>query len=161
VENDRQLYGIDLTGDLEYHLPDGFRLQSLADENDLVRINRCLWRGFNHPGEPDADLSGRRRMQMAPYFRPDLTMTVVAPDGQYVAFAGTWVEPSCGYALVEPVATDPDYRRMGLGRAAVLEGLTRCAAEGATIGYVGSDQEFYKSIGFRGVNNEECWTRKW
>ena len=158
---DRQMYGIDLTVPLEYSVPDGFTLCSLADENDLAKIHRCLWRGFNHPGEPDADLSGRRRMQQAPHFRHDLTMTVVAPSGEYVAFAGTWVEPECGYALVEPVATDPEYRRMGLGRAAVLGGLERCAALGATIGYVGSDQQFYKSIGFRPVNNEECWIRRW
>lgn len=158
---DRPLFGIDLTGPLEYAVPDGFTLQSLADENDLAKINRCLWRGFDREGEPDGDLSGRRRMQQAPHFRHDLTMTVVAPTGEYVAFAGTWVEPSAGYAVVEPVATDPDYRRMGLGRAAVLGGLERCATEGAKIGYVGSDQQFYKSIGFRLINTEECWAKHW
>ncbi|MFW6248047.1 MAG: GNAT family N-acetyltransferase [bacterium] len=157
---DRPMYGLDLTGPLEYAVPVGFTLQSLADENDLAKINRCLWRGFNHEGEPDPDLSGRRRMQEAPHSRPDLTMVVVAPGGEYVAFAGTWVEPSCEYAIVEPVATDPDYRRMGLGRAAVLGGLARCAAEGATIGYVGSSQPFYRAMGFRPVNNEECWIRR-
>jgi predicted N-acetyltransferase YhbS len=158
--DDRPMYAIDLTEPVDYSIPDGFTLQSLSDENDLEKINRCLWRGFNHEGEPDPDLSSRRRMQQAPRFRRDLTMTVVAPNGEYVAFAGTWVEPSCGYALVEPVATDPDYRRMGLGRAAVLGGLERCAAEGATVGYVGSDQQFYRSIGFRLCNNEECWIRR-
>jgi predicted N-acetyltransferase YhbS len=158
---DRPLFGIDLTSPLEYAVPDGFTLQSLADDNDVAKINRCLWRGFNHEGEPESTLSSRVQMQQAPHFQHDLTMTVAAPTGEYVAFAGTWVEPSAGYAVVEPVATDPEYRRMGLGRAAVLGGLERCAAEGAKIGFVGSSQQFYKSIGFRLINNEECWTKHW
>ena len=36
-------------------LPDGYRLLSLADDNDLPKVDRALWRGFNHPGEPPAD----------------------------------------------------------------------------------------------------------
>jgi predicted N-acetyltransferase YhbS len=157
---DRPLCIIDLNGPLEYTVPEGFRLQSLAEDNDLAKINRCLWRGFNHEGEADDSvLEGRKRTQSGPHFRHDLTMTVVAPNGEYVAFAGSWIEPRRRYAQVEPVATDPDYRRMGLGRAAVLEGMRRCAAEGARVGYVGSNQDFYHAIGFSIVNNEECWER--
>ena len=33
-------------------LPEGFRLKSIAEENDLAKIDRVLWRGFDHPGEP-------------------------------------------------------------------------------------------------------------
>ena len=36
----------------EGELPEGFRVLSLADENDLAKINQVLWRGFNHPGQP-------------------------------------------------------------------------------------------------------------
>lgn len=52
-------------------------------------------------------------------------------------------------AYVVPVATDPDYRRMGLGKAAVLECVRRCAERGATVANVGSGQPFYEAIGFR------------
>jgi len=54
-----------------------------------------------------------------------------------------WYTPDIDYAVVEPVATDPDYRRMGLGKAVVLEGVRRCFAEGANTIYVGSGQQFY------------------
>jgi predicted N-acetyltransferase YhbS len=63
------------------------------------------------------------------------------------------------YAYVEPVATDPDFRRLGLGKAAVLEGIRRCAASGAKEAFVGSDQLFYQAIGFEKVYNTECWVR--
>lgn len=48
--------------------------------------------------------------------------------------------PLCMY--VEPVATDPDYRRMDLGKAAVLEGIRRCGELGAEVAYVGSVKDF-------------------
>ncbi len=84
----------------------------------------------------------------------------MAPDGSFVAFSGTWHEKINHFAYVEPVATDPDYRRMGLGKAAVLEGIRRCAAEGGTVAYVGSYQEFYQAIGFRKAFVNQCWVKQ-
>lgn len=142
-------------------LPEGFRLTSLADDNDLVKVDRVLWRGFDHPGEPPADgPQDRRRMQSGPHFRTDLTIVVEAPGGAFAAFSGLWLDQVNRLAYVEPVATDPDFRRMGLGRAAVLEGVRRCAALGATVAYVGSDQPFYRSMGFRTLYTSQCWARR-
>ena len=59
----------------------------------------------------------------------------------------------------EMVATDPDYRRLRLGKAAVLEGIRRCAELGAKEAFVGSDQLFYQTIGFQKVYNTECWVK--
>lgn len=141
-------------------LPAGFRLASLAEDNDLVKVDRVLWRGFNHPGEPPADgPEGRRQMQSGPHFRRDLTIVAVAPDGAFAAFAGMWFDHINRVCLVEPVATDPDYRRMGLGTAAVLEGVRRCCALGATVAYVGSDQPFYLAMGFRKIFTLQCWLK--
>ena len=141
-------------------LPDGFRLQSLDDENDLAKVNAVLWRGFNHEGPPpDDEIPGRRFMQRAPNFRKDLTIVAVAPDGRYVSYAGMWIVPENRLAYVEPVATDPDFRRMGLGAAAVLETLRRVSDLGADVAWVGSDQEFYTSLGFTSEFRNELWVR--
>lgn len=72
---------------------------------------------------------------------------------------GMFYEPTHRYAYVEPVATDPAYRRMGLGNAAVLEGMRRCAELGAQTACVGSDIEFYQALGFTAVTNSECWIK--
>jgi len=105
-------------------LPEGFSLKSLAEENDLAKIDRVLWRGFNHPGEPPAGgEEDRRKMQSGPHFRKDLTMVAVAPGGEFVSYCGLWYEAVNRFAYVEPVATDPDYRRLGLARAALMEGI--------------------------------------
>jgi predicted N-acetyltransferase YhbS len=63
------------------------------------------------------------------------------------------------FAYVEPVATDPDFRRMGLGKAAVLEGVRRCGELGATVAYVGNDLPIYQSAGFKKVYVSECWLK--
>lgn len=144
----------------EPHIPAGFRLQSLADENDLSRVNDVLWRGFDHEGPPpDEEIPGRFESQQAPTFRRDLTIVAVAPDGEYVSYAGMWHVPENRVAYVEPVATDPRYRRMGLGGAAVLETLRRVAAEDAEVAWVGSSQEFYKAIGFTTMFTGRLWVK--
>ena len=142
-------------------LPDGFRLKSLADDNDLAKVDRVLHRGFNHPGEPPADgIAGRKKMQTGPHFRKDLTLVVEAPNGAFVAFSGLWLEPVNRFGYVEPVATDPDYRRMGLGTAAVLEGIRRCGELGADVAYVGTDLPFYLAMGFKKLYTLNCWIRQ-
>jgi hypothetical protein len=71
-------------------LPAGFHLQSLAEENDLRRVSRVLWRGFGHegPAPEQEEIAGLAALQRAPNFRKDLTIVAVAPDGAYAAYAG-------------------------------------------------------------------------
>jgi len=140
----------------------GFRLTSLAEECDWARVHRVMWKGFDHGDDVpmnDEELESRRRMFDTPKARRDLKVAVVAPDGEFVSFCGMFYEPTHRYALVEPVATDPGYRRMGLGKAAVLEGIRRCGALGATVAYVGTDLQFYKALGFTKAYNNECWVK--
>jgi GNAT superfamily N-acetyltransferase len=145
----------------EISLPDGFHLQSLADDNDLHKWDRCLHRGFNHPGEPPEDgVEGRRRMQSGPHYRNDIAIVAVAPNGDFVSFCGMWFDPANRLAYVEPVATDPDYRRRGLARACVLEGIRRCGELGATVAYVGTDKPFYLSFGFQKLFTRNCWLKQ-
>lgn len=146
----------------EIELPEGFRLTSLAEECDWGKVHRVMWRGFNHPGEPpggEEELISRQKMFDTPKARRDLKVAIKAPNGDFVAFCGMFCEEKNQFAYVEPVATDPDYRRLGLGKAAVLEGIRRCADLGAKEAFVGSDQLFYQAIGFQKVYNTECWVK--
>lgn len=141
-------------------VPEGFRLKSLAEDNDLKKIHRVLWRGFDHPGEPPEDgIEDRKKMQSGPNFRRDLTIVVEAPDGSFASFCGMWFESTNKISYIEPVATDPDYRRRGLGKAAVLEGIRRCGALGATVAFVGSAMRFYLDMGFEKLFTAHCWKK--
>lgn len=141
-------------------LPQGFTLHSLADDLDLAKINRVLWRGFNHSGlAPEEEIQGRRESMQAPNFRKDLTIVVVAPDGNYVSYSGMWFVPQNRVAYIEPVAADLDYRRMGLGKAAVLESIRRVANLGAEVVWVGSGLDFYLGMGFEKMFTTYPWVK--
>ncbi len=145
---------------LKYTLPEGFKIQSLEDENDLRKIDRVLHRGFNHDGEPPADgIDGRIFMQSAPNFRKDLTIVTVAPNGDYASICGLWIDPLKQFAYLELVATDPTYRRMGLGKAGIYESLSRALKEGVKVATVGPKQDFYVAIGFEDDTIQESWNK--
>ena len=142
-------------------MPGGYRIQSLAEDNDLSRINRVLWRGFNHEGPPpDALIPSRRRAQQTPNYSLDLNVVAVSPNGDFASYAGIWIEPKAKVAYVEPVATDPDHRRRGLAAAVVVECLRRAHDLGAKMAWVGSEQDFYKALGFEVTCVSNLWTKE-
>lgn len=142
------------------NLPEGFSMFSLEDENDLLKIDACLWKGFNHGPDPDYDIGGRLLMQSAPNFRKDLTTVVKTPDGQHACFAGMWLNTKNSYAYLEPLACIPEYRRMGLATAALVEGMKKTKALCA--GYCfGGAVPFYEAIGFETICHRELWKREW
>ncbi len=146
----------------EPHVPPGFRIASLADDDDPWGMHLLLWRGFDHEGEAPAEgITDRQFMQSAPNFRKELNIVIVEPDGRFASYCGMWYEPCHRIAYVEPVATDPDFRLRGLGKAAVIEGIRRCARAGATVAYVGAVRPLYSSIGFRRIFNCSAWRRRW
>lgn len=148
---------------MQYTLPEGYRIVSLADEFDMKKYGKVLWRGFNHEGEApetEEEFQIRRIEVSGPHVDLNQKVAVAAPNGDFVSYCGMWYLPGTDYALVEPVATDPDYRMMGLGKAAVLEGVRRCGKLGAKVAYVGSSQQFYYNIGFRPCSTETWWVCK-
>ncbi|MBU1093050.1 MAG: hypothetical protein KKH01_01160 [Firmicutes bacterium] len=150
TEEKEQFAALDLNKPLCLDLPEGYRFEDMS-HGDIKKYHQVLWRGFNHPGEPtmtEGDLLDRKISLSAPHVHLDRNVAVVNPSGQYVAYCGTWYHEGSLVALVEPVATDPHYRLMGLGKAAVIEALRRCKLAGAKIAIVGSGQQFYYSIGF-------------
>lgn len=151
---------IDIDESIEYHLPEGFSVKSLGEECDLYKFNRCLYRGFNHGDDvpvSDTIILDRKNSVSSPHLKRYLNMVVVAPNGDYASYCGIWYDESTNNALVEPVCTDPDYRMLGCGKAAVLEAVLRCSKLGAKQAYVGSNQQFYYNIGFSPISTETWW----
>ncbi len=88
-----------------------------------------------------------------------LNIIVKHKNGDFVAYSGIWLDHENEYAYVEPVATDPDHRRKGLGTAAVLECIRRCGNEGSKYAYVGSSQKFYLEMGFVKIFDMPQWIK--
>lgn len=147
----------------ERKLPEGFSLISLEDENDALKIDRCLWEGFDHGKwrESRKDAADcRLHMQSGPHFRKDLTTVVKAPDGGYACFAGMWVDERNGCAYLEPLATRPKYRRLGLAAAALTEAMRKTVPLGAKYCHVGNI-DFYRHFGCEQAGLEVMWRKEW
>lgn len=152
---------------LNYTLPDGFTLVSMADRYDAYEYRRVLWKGFNHEqnGEgplvfTDEDRAGVDFEMRRANVDLSLKLAVVSPQGHFVSYCGMWYDPTHDFALIEPLATDPDYRGQGLAQAVVMEGMKRVAAQGAKRVLVGSNQQFYYSIGMFPYRSSAVWKKK-
>lgn len=148
-------------GSLAYTLPEGYFIMDFSDSRfDPDRYYNAIWRGFNNQRQRNArelEAMKNRNEFHDLHWDNSLRILVVSPSGDYAAHCGMWYLPGDPYANVEPVFTLPEYRRMGLGKAAVLEGIKRCQLRGANWAYVGSSQQFYYSIGFAPYRTDSWW----
>jgi ribosomal protein S18 acetylase RimI-like enzyme len=131
-------------------LPDGYRLRTVepADLEARVELHRVVW------APSRVTLESFLKLQTVWPYRPDLDCVVEAPDGSLVAYCLAWLDDANRVGELEPVGTDPDYRRRGLASAVCLFALNRLKEEGATLGIVysiaGSEATaLYESIGLR------------
>jgi mycothiol synthase len=149
----------------EVKLPDGYSVRALGDIEELPARSYLSWRAF-HSNEPEDRYEGWEwylNIQRAPLYRRDLDLVVVSPGGKLASFCTVWFDDVTRSGSFEPVGTDPEHQRRGLGKAVIHEGLHRLKRLGAVIAYVGSGSEeaseFYKSIGFTELDRSEIWVK--
>lgn len=145
------------------NLKKGFRITSLEEHRDYEQYMKCMFKGFGHEeaGEKFSFTQENLANCKKTYERSnvDLSLKISVEDeaGNYVAHAGMWYDINSEIALVEPVCTIPECRKMGFGKEAIYEGLRRVKKMGAKIAVVGSSQQFYYSIGFIPYSTGTIW----
>jgi predicted N-acetyltransferase YhbS len=143
------------------NLPEGFSLQSMADENNIELRREIFGRGFNHPDPSEwPSVFAYEELQRAPDYRKDLDLYIVGPEGNHVACCIIWHDAHNRIGILEPVCTHPDFRRRGLGREVMMEAIRRVAALDAEKVVVGSGQHFYEAIGFEKKHVSHRWTKR-
>jgi hypothetical protein len=154
-------------GTIKYHLPRGFRVSDMKETFDIYRYGQVIWKGFNHEADGEGPFvfsDSMREGLTYEMLRPnvDLTLKVmtISPNGNFASYCDIWYDPATENAVVELVAADHAYRKRGLGRAAVLEGIRRCGLLGAKRAYVSANLQFYYSIGFRPRESSIRWRIK-
>ena len=131
------------------HFPTGFSvrpLRGLSEVSDYVVLHRAAF------GSTSMTVEWRARtLDMAGYV-PGLDLFVTAPDEKPVAFCIGWMHGAD--AQVEPIGVHPDYQKMGLGRALLLDVLQRMHTDGAERVHIESYSDndpargLYESVGF-------------
>ena len=96
-------------------------------------------------------------MQLPGYHR-ELDIVTVTPDGIIAAYVNGWIDPINKIGDFGPVGALPAFRRLGLTRAALLEGLHRMKVHGMNRVCISTGVtnipaiRLYESVGFRIVN---------
>ena len=133
----------------------------MADDNNIEKRRKVSGLGFNHYDPSDwASKETYEELQKAPDYRKDLDLYIIGPDGDYIACCIFWYDKKNKIAILEPMATHPSYRRRGLGKVLIYEGIRRVAKEGAKRILVGSNQLFYQSIGFKITHIYYSWVKE-
>lgn len=142
----------------EAPLPKGFKLISGHDA-DFAKLRACYWKGFGQGDVLDDDVDGTIHACNSPNANLNLDTIVVAPNGNYACALGMWYDKENEYAYLEPLATVPEYRRLGLAKAALVASMEITKRLGAKYCF-GGDGEFYTALGFEVICNRELWKKE-
>jgi GNAT superfamily N-acetyltransferase len=139
-------------------LPTGYQVRGVAETGEISKraaAHREVWQPWTDGNISDEDYA--YFMRLPAYYR-DLDVVAVAPDGAITAFVNVWIDPVNRIGELGSVGAVPAYRRQGLTRAVLLEGLRRLKAHGMERACVSTGVSnipairLYQSIGFEIVN---------
>jgi mycothiol synthase len=143
-------------------LPEGWAVRHVADEREFgerVEAHRDAW----HPSGITRDKY--ELLRSLPGYLPELDIIAAVPDGTFASCCVCWLDPVNGRGLYEPVSTRPAFRRKGLGKAVMIEGLRRLKTLGAREAMVWTNAgnepaiKLYESVGFRISAHEHRYVR--
>lgn len=148
---------IDLSRNLSFKLPQGFCLNAPDSKIENWKWRLVIYHGFNHEGVPQKP-SGEVEKAQKHLEIPEYIKVFAIKDGEYTAHCGVWYD-SGETAYIEPVATVPEHRGKGLGKAVVYEAVNRAKERGAKRAIVLSNQEFYKRLGMTKSSEVGTWVK--
>jgi mycothiol synthase len=143
--------------------PEGYSIRSVQPEKDFDEIAAAIRKVFGH-GEwfTASILEGTSR---ASFYRRDLDLVVVAPDGSIASFCTFRMDPESRVTELEPMGTLPEHRRKGLAKAILTEGFRRLATHSPTLLYIGGAantpeaNQLYKVTGFTERHDYYFWNK--
>ncbi|MCE7736091.1 MAG: hypothetical protein GPJ54_14510 [Candidatus Heimdallarchaeota archaeon] len=148
----------------EVELPSGFQIRGIHDNSDYEHIAKLIQIVFGHGDWFTADIL--LDMTKRSFYKKDLDLVVENKEGIIVAFATFRMDLISKITQLEPVGTHPDYRKLGLAKALIFEGLRRSMIYGASLFYIGgaaispAANKIYESTGFTEVMKEYAWSKE-
>jgi ribosomal protein S18 acetylase RimI-like enzyme len=147
-------------------VPPGYQVRALSEAGDTsnrAAAHREVWLPWTDGNVSDDDYV---RFMRLPGYHRDLDVVAVTPDGVIAAFMNGWIDPVNRIGDLGEVGARPAYRRQGLTRAVLLEGLRRFKVRGMERACVSTGVAntpalgLYESVGFRIVNKYLDYVKK-
>lgn len=143
--------------------PESYEIRSVKgrfDYDQLASVTRLV---FGHGEWFNAEIyEGITRCS---FYKQDLDLVAVAPDGTFASFCTFRMDPISKITNLEPVGTNPNYRKLGLAKALIFEGLRRAMRYNPALFYVGAANtpaanRLYDSVGYTEKLAEYCWFKE-
>lgn len=140
-------------------LPEGFVIRPLAGDDEVeayVDLHQEVFESKNMTKE------WRQRTLRHPAYIPALDLVAVAPNGRLAAFCICWLNRNSiteTSGQIEPLGVRKEFRKLGLGRSILTEGLHRLQQHGAKLMYVETDNYrdeaflLYESVGYQVIED--------
>jgi ribosomal protein S18 acetylase RimI-like enzyme len=149
-------------------LPPGFSIRPVRGEEEVQALVALHRAAFDSTSMTDEE---RLAMMRGPDYERELDLVVVAPDGRLAAYCVCTISAEenqrsgrkDGYT--DPVATHPDFQKLGLGKALLCAGMSLLKARGAETAVLGTSSENIAmqktalAVGFQ-VTSTKIWFSK-
>ncbi len=139
-------------------IPTGCQVRAVAGAGEIpdrAAAQREVWQPWTVGNVSADDYAAFMRL---PGYHRELDVVAVAPDGVIAAYVNGWLDPVNRIGDFGPVGARSAYRRQGLTRGVLLEGLRRMQAAGMDRVCVSTGvsntpaRRLYESVGFKVVN---------
>lgn len=143
--------------------PKGFEIRSIRGRSDYDQLMSATRLVFGHGEWLNAELyEGITRRS---FYKQDLDLVAVTPDGTFASFCTFRIDPISRITSLEPMGTLPNYRRRGLAKALIYEGLERSMKYNPSLFYIGAADtpaanRLYDSVGFTVKFAYHCWQKE-
>lgn len=170
-EPDHVWFRRDLSLSLPHIAPlPGFRTRDCIGVDPELRaaVHRDAWNDLSEIGIPNARSSFSadvyRAVRDAPGYDPSLDILIEDESGAFVANCICWADATSRIGIFEPTGTNPAFRRRGLTRFAMLEGLRRLQQRGMKWAGVGTAHFNHPAIAtygsiFTPFDRTRWWTK--
>ena len=146
----------------EAELPQGFIIRSIKGMDEAEAVASTHRAAF---GTEYMTTENRLVIMNTSGYDPSLDLLAIAPNGNIAAYCSCSVNDQTKIGMTDPVATHPDYQRMGLARALLLEGMQLLKERGMMSAHLGTSgnnlgmKKTAESVGFT-VEYTTIWFSK-
>lgn len=141
-------------------LPEGYEIVSLKDGIEVSEKRDIIEKVLESPGLP---IEIFKEMERAPLYRKELDLVVINDERKLVSYCTIWFDERSRVGIYEPIGTDPDFQKKGVGEAMIIEGLNRLKDLGAKMAYVDTSRStssgLYESTGFSNYHGFYPWNK--